>query len=139
MAVYLEMANVFQRRFWEEENYHCISFFVVNEEMEQRAEVRKQKRRQVTDMRDIVQNFTGVNRGAEKRVIKFYYGIGHAMHQGDGVSQWTMLCKFKCYTYQLTSSNREERKEKKSIRDSINIYLLKCSLYWWQAILITKS
>lgn len=71
MAVYLEMANVFQRRFWEEENYHCISFFVVNEEMEQRAEVRKQKRRQITDMRDTVQNCTSVNRGAEKRVIKF--------------------------------------------------------------------
>lgn len=61
MFVYLEMANVFQRRFWEEENYHCISFFVVNEEMKQRAEVRRQKRRYITDMRDTAQNFTGVN------------------------------------------------------------------------------
>lgn len=73
MAVYLEMANVFQWRFWEEENYHCISFFVVNEEMEQRVEMRKQKRRQVTDMRDTVQNFTGVNRGAENQVFIMKY------------------------------------------------------------------
>lgn len=32
---------------------------------------------------------------------------------GGDVSQWTMLCKFKCYTYQLTSSNRKKRKGKK--------------------------
>lgn len=75
MAVYLEMANVFQRRFGEEENYHCISFFVVNEEMKKRAEVRKQRERQITDMRDTAQNLTGVNRRAEKRVIRFYYEI----------------------------------------------------------------
>lgn len=58
---------------------------------------------------------------------------------GGDVSQWTMLCKFKCYTYQLTSSNRKKEKEKKSMRDPINIYLSKCSLYCCHVILLTQS
>lgn len=32
---------------------------------------------------------------------------------GDNASQWTMLCKFKCYTYQLTKQVQIGKKKRK--------------------------
>lgn len=58
---------------------------------------------------------------------------------GGDASQWTMLCKSKCYTYQLISSNRKKEKKKKSMRNPLNIYLSNCLLYCWLVILITQS
>lgn len=54
------------------------------------------------------------------------------MNEGDDVSQWPILCKFKCYTYQLTKQvqiGKKEKKGKKSMRVFINVYILKCGCY----------
>lgn len=104
--------------------------------------MRKQKRREITDMSDIVQNFTGVNREAEKTVIRFYeIQLGMRCVRVMKFYNGQMLCTFKCYTYPLTKQVQigKKKRKKRSMSNSINIYLLKCSLHWWQVILITQS
>lgn len=34
------------------------------------------------------------------------------MSEGDDVSQWPILCKFKCYTYQLTKQVQTGKRKK---------------------------
>lgn len=76
--------------------------------------MRKQKRREITDMSDIVQNFTGVNREAEKTVIRFYeIQLGMRCVRVMKFHNGQMLCTFKCYTYPLTKQVQIGKKEKK--------------------------
>lgn len=89
-----------------------------------------------------MQNFTGVNRGAEKTVIRFYYEIQLGMQCVRVMKFLADKCLYIQMLYLLTKQvqiGKKEKERKRSMRNSINIYLLKCSFVLVAGYLITQS